>query len=96
MRYHRIFRLTLTSLSLQVSCSYCHSEDIDLNRFIRLLGDFEEVYGGEDVNELESLNEPQAGKWNAILTCFFIDTVRAYLLSPRVAPMTSAIRRQKM
>jgi hypothetical protein len=34
-------------------------------------GDFEEVYGAEDIDN----NEPQAGKFDAILTCFFIDTV---------------------
>ncbi|OBZ76846.1 hypothetical protein A0H81_03380 [Grifola frondosa] len=32
-------------------------------------GDFEEIYGAED-NE----GEPQSGQWDAILTCFFIDT----------------------
>lgn len=37
-------------------------------------GDFEEVYGA-DGNE-EPGSEPQSGKWDAILTCFFIDTVR--------------------
>ena len=36
-----------------------------------LSGDFEEVYGSDDVDE----DEPQAGQFNAILTCFFIDTV---------------------
>ena len=34
-------------------------------------GDFEEVYGGNPAP-----HEPQAGHWDAILTCFFIDTVR--------------------
>jgi carnosine N-methyltransferase len=37
----------------------------------KLLGDFEEIYGAESVDE----KEPQAGQWDAILTCFFIDTV---------------------
>lgn len=36
------------------------------------IGDFEEIYGAEHTDE----DEPQAGKWDAILTCFFIDTVR--------------------
>lgn len=36
-----------------------------------LSGDFEEIYGAADIDE----DEPQAGQWDAILTCFFIDTV---------------------
>jgi carnosine N-methyltransferase len=37
------------------------------------IGDFEEIYGklAEDDER-----EPQQGKWDAVLTCFFIDTVR--------------------
>jgi hypothetical protein len=36
------------------------------------VGDFEEIYGAtEDRPEHES----QVGKWDAVLTCFFIDTV---------------------
>lgn len=37
------------------------------------LGDFEEIYGAEEGNEKGQ--EPQSGQWDAILTCFFIDTV---------------------
>jgi carnosine N-methyltransferase len=37
----------------------------------RTIGDFEEVYGSES-----HPGEPQAGEWDAIMTCFFIDTVR--------------------
>lgn len=37
-------------------------------------GDFEEIYGAESLDE----SEPQAGQWDAILTCFFIDTVRPF------------------
>ena len=33
-------------------------------------GDFEEVYGSES-----QPGEPQSGEWDAIMTCFFIDTV---------------------
>jgi hypothetical protein len=33
-------------------------------------GDFEEIYGTET-----DPGEPQSGQWDAILTCFFIDTV---------------------
>jgi carnosine N-methyltransferase len=36
-------------------------------------GDFEEIYGAEEGNG--SGQEPQSGQWDAILTCFFIDTV---------------------
>jgi carnosine N-methyltransferase len=41
-------------------------------QLIGVLGDFEEIYGAEEQNE----NLPQSGFWDAILTCFFIDTVR--------------------
>jgi carnosine N-methyltransferase len=34
-------------------------------------GDFEEIYGSDEHDP----DEPQAGEWNAIVTCFFIDTV---------------------
>ena len=34
-------------------------------------GDFEEIYGAEDSDE----SELHAGQWDAVLTCFFIDTV---------------------
>lgn len=34
-------------------------------------GDFEEIYGGEPVP-----GEPEAGIWDAVLTCFFIDTAK--------------------
>jgi carnosine N-methyltransferase len=37
-------------------------------------GDFEEIYGAEE-NDARG-HETQVGKWDAILTCFFIDTVR--------------------
>ena len=40
-------------------------------------GDFEEIYGAEDTDE----SEPHAGKWDAVLTCFFIDTVGLLLAS---------------
>ena len=35
-------------------------------------GDFEEIYGAGDTDE----SEPHAGQWDAVLICFFIDTVR--------------------
>lgn len=35
-------------------------------------GDFEEIYGAETHDDAE----PQAGQWDAVMTCFFIDTVR--------------------
>ena len=34
-------------------------------------GDFEEIYGAEDGDD----TEPHTGQWDAVLTCFFIDTV---------------------
>ncbi|KAJ7176344.1 N2227-domain-containing protein [Mycena crocata] len=39
--------------------------------FSLVAGDFEEIYGAE-----ASPGEPQAGQWDAILTCFFIDTAK--------------------
>ena len=36
-------------------------------------GDFEEIYGADEGNDNDQ--EPQSGRWDAILTCFFIDTV---------------------
>ncbi|KAF9078658.1 N2227-like protein [Rhodocollybia butyracea] len=39
--------------------------------FSLVAGDFEEIYNGES-----DPNEPQAGLWDAILTCFFIDTAK--------------------
>ncbi|PPQ65915.1 hypothetical protein CVT24_011248 [Panaeolus cyanescens] len=41
------------------------------SNFSLVAGDFEEVYGTES-----DPDEPQHGKWNAILTCFFIDTAK--------------------
>ncbi|KAG6331016.1 hypothetical protein ID866_8071 [Astraeus odoratus] len=42
------------------------------SNFSLVAGDFEEIYGAEHTDE----NEPQAGKWDAIMTCFFIDTAK--------------------
>ncbi|TFK32167.1 N2227-like protein-domain-containing protein [Crucibulum laeve] len=39
--------------------------------FSLVAGDFEEIYGGET-----DPDEPQSGQWDAILTCFFIDTAK--------------------
>ncbi|KAF8622452.1 hypothetical protein AX15_007002 [Amanita polypyramis BW_CC] len=60
--------------------------------FSLVAGDFEEVYGGNVDSE-----EPHAGQWDAILTCFFIDTVsgntvtRKSSLSRFIRPRTSSI-----
>ncbi|KAG6823236.1 hypothetical protein H0H93_003993, partial [Arthromyces matolae] len=39
------------------------------SKFSLVAGDFEEIYGVES-----DPDEPHAGQWNAVLTCFFIDT----------------------
>ncbi|KAI0649903.1 N2227-domain-containing protein [Trametes meyenii] len=39
--------------------------------FSLVAGDFEEIYGAEDDSDDA---EPQVGQWDAVLTCFFIDT----------------------
>jgi carnosine N-methyltransferase len=54
------------NFSLVAGESYPHFGAI----YRKFAGDFEEVYGGNP-----DLQEPQAGLWDAILTCFFIDTV---------------------
>jgi len=41
--------------------------------FSLVAGDFEEIYG--ILNEGDE-REPQQGKWDAVLTCFFIDTAK--------------------
>jgi carnosine N-methyltransferase len=46
--------------------------------FSLVAGDFEEVYGQQ--NGEPDPNEPSAGLWDAVLTCFFIDTVNALFL----------------
>jgi len=42
--------------------------------FSLVAGDFEEIYGAEESDDNDQ--EPQAGRWDAILTCFFIDTAK--------------------
>ncbi|KAG5651466.1 hypothetical protein H0H81_008551 [Sphagnurus paluster] len=41
------------------------------SNFSLVAGDFEEIYGVE-----HDPDEPQAGEWDAVLTCFFIDTAK--------------------
>ncbi|KAG1896609.1 N2227-domain-containing protein [Suillus fuscotomentosus] len=43
------------------------------SNFSLVAGDFEEIYGAEYE---EGDVEPQAGQWDAVLTCFFIDTAK--------------------
>ncbi|KAF9225053.1 N2227-domain-containing protein [Gyrodon lividus] len=40
--------------------------------FSLVAGDFEEIYGATNTDE----SEPHAGQWDAVLTCFFIDTAK--------------------
>lgn len=47
--------------------------------FSLVAGDFEEVYGLQDGDA--DPDEPSAGLWDAVLTCFFIDTVIILSLS---------------
>ncbi|KAF8523696.1 N2227-domain-containing protein [Hysterangium stoloniferum] len=42
--------------------------------FSLVAGDFEEIYGAQE-NDARG-HESQVGKWNAVLTCFFIDTAK--------------------
>ncbi|OCH90507.1 N2227-domain-containing protein [Obba rivulosa] len=41
------------------------------SNFSLVAGDFEEIYGSDDHD-----GESQAGQWDAIMTCFFIDTAK--------------------
>ncbi|TFY80859.1 hypothetical protein EWM64_g3160 [Hericium alpestre] len=43
------------------------------SNFSLVAGDFEEIYGMQDESDA---NEPHSGQWDAILTCFFIDTAK--------------------
>lgn len=42
------------------------------SNFSLVAGDFEEIYGPDEYED----DEPQAGAWDAILTCFFVDTAK--------------------
>lgn len=44
--------------------------------FSLVAGDFEEIYGSDDLTEDGS--EGQKGKWASVVTCFFIDCVSRY------------------
>lgn len=44
------------------------------SNFSLVAGDFEGVYGQQDANA--DPDEPSAGLWDAVLTCFFIDTAK--------------------
>ncbi|KAI0698982.1 N2227-domain-containing protein [Cerioporus squamosus] len=44
----------------------------DGSDFSLVAGDFEEIYGGLD----DDPSEPHSGQWDAVLTCFFIDTAK--------------------
>jgi len=41
------------------------------SNFSLVAGDFEEIYGSEAHSD-----EPQSGLWDAVMTCFFIDTAK--------------------
>lgn len=43
--------------------------------FSLVAGDFEEIYGGE-AEAGGAGEQKQKGQWSAVVTCFFIDTVR--------------------
>lgn len=42
------------------------------SKFSLVAGDFEEIYGSDENDP----DEPQSGQWDAIMTCFFIDTAK--------------------
>ena len=49
------------------------------SNFSLVAGDFEDIYGQQG-GEADP-DEPSAGLWDAVLTCFFIDTVTICTLS---------------
>ena len=62
------------------------------SNFSLVAGDFEEVYGQRD-DEADP-DEPSAGPWDAVLTCFFIDTVTALSFAPRDGAHAATRRRK--
>ncbi|KAJ8083549.1 hypothetical protein PM082_009423 [Marasmius tenuissimus] len=47
------------------------------SNFSLVAGDFEEIYGGgQELAPVGPHEEPQNGLWDAVLTCFFIDTAK--------------------
>jgi len=74
-----------SNFSLVAGTSTSHPHNIVLV-VISASGDFEEIYGVES----QDVNEPQSGVWDAILTCFFIDTVRCRI-SSHVQPKTTIV-----
>jgi carnosine N-methyltransferase len=64
------------------------------SNFSLVAGDFEDVYGQQG-GEADP-DEPSAGLWDAVLTCFFIDTVTICSLSCRGTNLTHATRRRKI
>ena len=49
------------------------------SNFSLVAGDFEDIYGQQSAEA--DPDEPSAGLWDAVLTCFFIDTVTICSLS---------------
>ena len=63
------------------------------SNFSLVAGDFEEVYGQQD-READP-DEPSAGLWDAVLTCFFIDTVTSLFLAS-LNESHATLRRRKI
>ena len=51
----------------------------DPSDFSLVAGDFLEIYGVTDEDAKTSFKESHEGAWNAVLTCFFIDTVGRFV-----------------
>jgi hypothetical protein len=67
------------------------------SNFSLVAGDFEDVYGQQG-GEADP-DEPSAGLWDAVLTCFFIDTVTTCSLSctvERTPTHNTTTRRRKI
>jgi carnosine N-methyltransferase len=64
------------------------------SNFSLVAGGFEEVYGQQDANA--DPYEQSAGLWDAVLTCFFIDTVSTLSLVTDRAQLILGLRRRKI
>ena len=64
------------------------------SNFSLVAGDFEEVYGQQDRGA--DPDEPSAGLWDAVLTCFFIDTVTSFGFLASLNEPHTTLRRRKI
>jgi hypothetical protein len=69
MCYRIVYRRTLNFHTWLVWLKVVHNRGTSNE----ITGDFEEVYGAKEGNDQDL--EVQDGRWDAVVTCFFLDTV---------------------